>query len=227
MTAVRVFIVDDHEVVRDGLRGFLQAEADIEVVGEAATVAEAMAAIPVLRPDVTLLDLNLPDGNGVEVCRDLAGDPDLRFLVLSSVAEDEALLAAILAGAAGYVMKHVRAGELIEDIRRVARGEPLLDRRTREHVLERLRRSTKRPGSAVPGLSGQEQQVFDLLADGLTNRAIADHLGLAEKTVKNYVSNVLAKLGMARRTEVAVYAAELSERAKRPPRSDAGNAIRY
>jgi DNA-binding NarL/FixJ family response regulator len=228
VTAIRAFIVDDHEIVRDGLRALLNDEPDIEVVGEAATAAEAMAGIPVARPDLVLLDLNLPDGSGIDVCRDLrATDASARFLVLTSVADDEALLAAILAGADGYVLKHVRAAQLLEAIRTVAGGGSILDPRARAAVVERLVHTHGRHAGLVAGLSPQEQRIFELLAEGLTNRAMAERLGLAEKTVKNYVSNVLVKLGMRRRTEAAVYAASLVERAKARPRSEAGAAIRY
>lgn len=227
-TPARIFLVDDHEVVRDGLRGLLGDEADLEVVGEAATAAEALEGIPAARPDLTLLDLNLPDGSGIEVCRELRSrDPEARFLVLTSVADDEAVLAAILAGAEGYVLKHVRANELLTTIRAAVRGESVLDQRTRAHVLERLERSVGRRRPLVEGLSRQEQRVFELLATGMTNRMIGDELGLAEKTVKNYVSNLLAKLGMRRRTEAVVHAAELVERAKARPHGGEGAAIRY
>jgi DNA-binding NarL/FixJ family response regulator len=223
-----VFLVDDHELVRGGLRSLIGAEPDLSVVGEAATAAEAVERIPTTRPDVTVLDLNLPDGSGVEVCRAVrSADATARFLVLTSVADDDAVLAAILAGAQGYVLKHVRANDLLADIRTVARGASVLDQRTREQVLERLRRTAGNRHALVDGLSGQEELVFELLAEGLTNRDIAGRLGLAEKTVKNYVSNLLAKLGMSRRTEAAVRAARLAERAKARPLSPAGAAIRY
>ena len=228
MAPIRVYLVDDHEIVRDGLRGLVADEPDMEVSGEAATAAEAIAAIPSVRPDVTLLDLSLPDGSGIEVCRAIRSiDPGARFLVLTSAADDEALLAAILAGADGYVLKHVRSGELLAAIRALARGETMLDQRTRAQVVERLRRTAGRSSQLVASLSPQEERIFELLAEGLTNRAMADRLGLAEKTVKNYVSNVLAKLGMARRTEAAVYAAGLVERAKARPHSASGAAILY
>jgi DNA-binding NarL/FixJ family response regulator len=225
--AVTVFIVDDHELVRDGLRALLRGEPDIEVVGEAATAADAVPSILATVPDVVLLDLNLGDSSGIDVCRAVRSErPEINVLVLTSVADDDALLAAILAGASGYVLKHVRAGELLSSIRSAAGGGSLLDQRTRAQVLERLEhpdRADDGPG----GLSGQEQRVLDLLAQGLTNRQIADELGLAEKTVKNYVSNLLAKLGMHRRTEAAVYAAALAERRRTDRRSDSGAAIKY
>jgi two-component system response regulator DevR len=227
MAPFRLFIVDDHEVVRDGLRALFSAEPDLEVVGEAASAAEALTAVPAAHPDLTLLDLNLPDGSGIDVCRALReDDPSRRVLVLTSVADDEALLAAILAGADGYVLKHIRANDLLAAVRTVAAGGTILHQRTRAQVVERLRRTASGTASD-DGLSAQEQRVFELLADGLTNRAIGEHLGLAEKTVKNYVSSVLAKLGMARRTEAAVYAASLRERAHARPRAASGAAIRY
>jgi DNA-binding NarL/FixJ family response regulator len=227
MAPSTLVIVDDHELVRDGLRALFRDEPDLEVVGEAATAAEAMLVVPAAHPDLTLLDLNLPDRSGIDVCRDLrADDPTLRVLVLTSVADDEALLAAILAGADGYVLKHVRANDLLGAVRTVAGGGTILDQRTRTQVVERLRGASTGAGFAE-GLTHQEQRVLELLADGLTNRAIGERLGLAEKTVKNYVSNLLAKLGMARRTEAAVYAAGLLERAGGRPRAAAGAAIRY
>jgi DNA-binding NarL/FixJ family response regulator len=222
---IRVFLVDDHEVVRQGLQAMLDHEDDIRVVGQAATAADALATIPAADAEVVLLDLNLPDGSGIEVCRTLAPElPATRFLILTSVSDDEALLGAILAGAAGYVLKHVRGDDLLTTVRRVAAGEFLLTARAREQVVSRLRRSVLDTGT---GLSAQEQHVFELLADGLTNRGIADRLGLTEKTVKNYVSNVLAKLGLHRRTEAAVLAATLAEEARTRPRADARNPIRY
>lgn len=228
MAPIRIFIVDDHDVVRQGLRSLVADEPDLELAGDAGTAAEALARIPAAGADVTLLDLNLPDGSGIDVCRRIrSADPDARFLVLTSSADDEALLAAILAGADGYVLKHVRSGELVEAIRQVALGRSILDQRTRDQVLQRVRRSTAHGAGLVEGLSPQEDRVLTLLAGGLTNRAIADELGLAEKTVKNYVSNVLGKLGMTRRTEAAVFAAGVVERGKGRPRAPSGGAIRY
>jgi two-component system response regulator DevR len=225
---IRVFLVDDHEMVRDGVRALLEGEPDIVVVGEAGTAAEALERIPAVRPDLTLLDLNLPDGSGIDVCRDLRSvDASVRVLVFTSVDDDEALLAAVLAGADGYVLKHIRGPDLLTDIRHVAHGGSVLDQQTRSLVLEQVRRNHGQHDGRVGGLTGQEQRVFELLADGLTNRVIADRLGLAEKTVKNYVSNVLAKLGMVRRTEAVVQSARLVERGKGRSRSDCGPAIRY
>lgn len=213
--AIRIFLLDDHEVVRRGVRDLLESEPDLEVVGEASTAAEAVARIPATRPDVAVLDVRLPDGTGVEVCREVRSqDPDLACLMLTSYADDEALFESIVAGAAGYVLKEVRGGELIDSIRRVAAGETLLDPAVTTKVLERLRRGPEED-SRLAGLTDQERRILELLADGLTNRQIAEAMFLAEKTVKNYVSNLLAKLGMSRRTEAAVYAARLAER-RRP-----------
>jgi two-component system, NarL family, response regulator DevR len=212
---IRVFLLDDHEVVRRGVRELLESEDDLEVVGEAGTVEQALARIPPTRPDVAVLDVRLPDGSGVEVCREVrSARPDLACLMLTSFSDDEALFESILAGAAGYVLKEVRGGELVSSIRRVAAGETLLDPAVTTRVLERLRRGPEED-ARLKGLTDQERRILELLADGLTNRQIAEQMVLAEKTVKNYVSNLLAKLGMSRRTEAAVYAARLQER-KRP-----------
>jgi DNA-binding NarL/FixJ family response regulator len=209
---IRVFLLDDHEVVRRGVRELLEAEDDLEVVGEAGTVEQALARIPPTRPDVAVLDVRLPDGSGVEVCREVrSARPDLACLMLTSFSDDEALFESILAGAAGYVLKEVRGGELVSSIRRVAAGETLLDPAVTTRVLERLRRGPEED-ERLKGLTEQERRILALLADGLTNRQIAEQMVLAEKTVKNYVSNLLAKLGMSRRTEAAVYAARLQER---------------
>jgi two-component system response regulator DevR len=210
--AIRIFLLDDHEVVRRGVRDLLESEPDLEVVGEASTAAEAVARIPATTPDVAVLDVRLPDGTGVEVCREVRSQrPDLACLMLTSYADDEALFESIVAGASGYVLKEVRGGELIDSIRRVAAGETLLDPAVTTRVLERLRRGPEED-SRLAGLTDQERRILELLADGLTNRQIAEAMFLAEKTVKNYVSNLLAKLGMSRRTEAAVYAARLAER---------------
>jgi len=210
--AIRIFLLDDHEVVRRGVRDLLESEPDLEVVGEASTAAEAIARIPATNPDVAVLDVRLPDGTGVEVCREVRSQsPELACLMLTSYADDEALFESIVAGAAGYVLKEVRGGELIDSVRRVAAGETLLDPAVTTKVLERLRRGPEEDARLV-GLTDQERRILELLADGLTNRQIAESMYLAEKTVKNYVSNLLAKLGMSRRTEAAVYAARLAER---------------
>jgi DNA-binding NarL/FixJ family response regulator len=210
--AIRIFLLDDHEVVRRGVRELLESEDDLEVVGEAGSVAEALARIPPTDPDVCVLDVRLPDGSGVEVCREVrSARPELACLMLTSFSDDEALFESILAGAAGYVLKEVRGGELVTSIRRVAAGETLLDPAVTTRVLERLRRGPEED-ERLKDLTPQEKRILELLADGLTNRQIADEMILAEKTVKNYVSNLLAKLGMSRRTEAAVYAARLQER---------------
>ncbi len=194
------------------MRELLESEDDLEVVGEAGSVAEALARIPPTNPDVCVLDVRLPDGSGVEVCREVrSARPELACLMLTSFSDDEALFESILAGAAGYVLKEVRGGELVTSIRRVAAGETLLDPAVTTRVLERLRRGPEED-ERLKDLTPQEKRILELLADGLTNRQIADEMILAEKTVKNYVANLLAKLGMSRRTEAAVYAARLQER---------------
>jgi len=208
---VRVFLLDDHEIVRRGLRELLEAEEDLEVVGEAGTAEEAHARIPATRPDVAVLDVRLPDGDGVQVCREIRSDhPEIACVMLTSYADDEALFSAILAGAAGYVLKQERGTDLVDGVRRVARGESLLDPAMTARVLQRLREPAE--PDELAGLTPQERHVLDLIAEGMTNRQIGDRLFLAEKTVKNYTSNLLAKLGMSRRTEAAAYAARLAER---------------
>jgi two-component system response regulator DevR len=208
----RVFLLDDHEIVRRGLRDLIDAEDDLEVAGEASTAEEAMARLPAVRPDVAVLDVRLPDGSGVEVCRDIRSAlPDVKCLMLTSYSDDEALFDAIMAGAAGYVLKQVRAAELLDGIRRVAAGQSLLDPALTARVLERLRAAPEED-ERFASLSEQERKILALLAEGQTNRQIAGELFLAEKTVKNYVSNMLGKLGMQGRTEAAVYAARLAER---------------
>ena len=213
----RVFLLDDHEIVRRGLRDLLDAEDDLEVVGEASTAQEALGRIPATRPDIAVLDVRLGEGdkgaeaNGIEVCREVRSQhPDIRCLMLTSFADDEALFAAIMAGASGYVLKQVRGTDLVDAIRRVGRGESLLDPALTGRVLERLR--TKPQQDELADLTEQERKILDLIAQGYTNRQIAEKIFLAEKTVKNYVSNLLAKLGMSRRTEAAAYAARLTER---------------
>jgi DNA-binding NarL/FixJ family response regulator len=208
-TPVRVFLLDDHEVVRRGLRELLESEDDIEVVGEAGTAAEALARIPPTRPDVAVLDIRLPDGNGVEVCREVrARHPEIQCLILTSYSEDEALFQAIMAGASGYLLKQVKGTDLVDGVRRVATGQSLLDPSVTAAVLERLRKGPE-TDERLAHLTDQERRILDLVADGLTNRQIAEQVHLAEKTVKNYVSNILSKLGMQRRTQAAVYAAGL------------------
>ena len=211
----RVFLLDDHEIVRRGLRELLESADDLEVVAEAGTAEEAMRRLPSAKPDVAVLDVRLPDGNGVEVCRDIRSSmPSVHCLMLTSYADDEALFDAIMAGASGYVLKQIRGAELIDAIRKVAAGQSLLDPGVTARVLERLRAGTV-TDEKLEGLTDQERRILDLLAEGMTNREIADRMFLAEKTVKNYVSNLLSKMGMQRRTEAAVYAARLNERQRR------------
>ena len=206
---VRVFLLDDHEVVRRGVADLLEAEPDLTVVGEAATAAEALARVPAARPDVAVLDVRLPDGDGVTVCRELRSRlPDLRCLMLTSFADDDALFDAIMAGASGYVLKQIRGTDLVGAVRTVAGGQSLLDPRTTVKVLERMRAAAEDKGP-VAGLSEQERTVLALIGEGLTNREIGERMFLAEKTVKNYVSHLLAKLGMQRRTQAAILATEL------------------
>lgn len=212
---IRVFLLDDHEIVRRGVRELLEAEDDIVVVGEAGTAVDAVARIPATGPDVAVLDVRLPDGSGVEVCREIRSErPELACLMLTSFADDEAIFEAVVAGASGYVLKEVRGGELVTSIRRVAAGETLLDPAITTRVLERLRRGSEED-PRLRDLTAQEARILSLLADGLTNRQIGEEMFLAEKTVKNYVSNLLSKMGMSRRTEAAVYAARIAER-RRP-----------
>jgi two-component system response regulator DevR len=207
-TQVRIFLLDDHEVVRRGVRDLLEAEPDFVVVGEGGTAAEALARVPAVRPDVAVLDVRLPDGNGVEVCRELKSTlPDLACLMLTSFADDEALFDAIMAGAAGYVLKQIRGSDLVGAVRTVAHGGSLLDPKAAAAVMARMR-APKAP-DPLAGLSDQERRILELIGEGLTNREIGERLFLAEKTVKNYVSNLLAKLGFHRRTQVAVLATEV------------------
>jgi two-component system, NarL family, response regulator DevR len=209
---VRVFLLDDHEIVRQGLRGLIEVEDDLTVIGEAGTAEEALHRIPATQPDVAVLDVRLPDGDGVEVCREVRSRfPEVQCLMLTSFADDEALFSAIMAGAAGYVLKQIRGTDLVDAIRRVAAGESLLDPAVTARVLERLRAEPKED-EGLAQLSEQERRILDLIAEGCTNRQISETIFLAEKTVKNYVSSLLAKLGMERRTEAAAYAARLAER---------------
>jgi DNA-binding NarL/FixJ family response regulator len=217
---ITVFLLDDHEIVRRGLLQLLEDEDDIEVVGEASTAAQAMARVPALRPDVAVLDVRLPDGDGVTVCRDLrsAVDPPPACLMLTSFSDDEALFGAIMAGAAGYLLKQVTGVDLVGAVRTVAAGGSLLDAKVVATVLERLRRSEDPVDPRYATLSPQEQRILDLIAKGMTNRQIGDELHLAEKTVKNYVSSLLHKLGFERRTAAAVYATERAATDKHSPR---------
>jgi len=207
---VRVFLLDDHEIVRRGVVAVIDAEPDMEVVGEAGTVAEALEVVQGCSPDVAVLDIRLGEGSGVEVCRDIRSQyPDVKCLMLTSFEDDQALVEASLAGAAGYVLKQVQGGDLLEAIRMVADGRVLLDRATTRLALRRLRES----GEATVGeLPPQERRVFELIGDGLSNREMAEEMILAEKTIKNYVTSLLQKLGMQRRTEAAAFAARLDER---------------
>lgn len=211
-----VFLLDDHEIVRRGLRDLLEANG-LEVVGEAATAEEARQRIPATQPDVAVLDVRLPDGDGVEVCRDVrSANPNLQCLMLTSFADDEALFDAIMAGAAGYALKEIGSNDLVDAIRRIAAGESLIDPTLKATIIERLLQPDPEDAK-VAALTDHERRLLDLLAEGLTNRQIAAEMYLAEKTVKNYVSNLLSKMGMERRTEAAVYAARLEERRRRRP----------
>jgi DNA-binding NarL/FixJ family response regulator len=213
-SSITVFLVDDHEIVRRGVADLLEDEPDIEVVGEAATVAAALAAIPLLKPTVAVLDVRMPDGNGVELCRELrASMPDLSCLMLTSYADDEALLNAIMGGAAGFVLKQVLGNDLINAVRLIASGQSLLSVDTTSELMRRMRRTVDH--GPLADLTDQERAVFDLVGEGLTNREISARLFLGEKTVKNYVSHILAKLGMQRRTQAAVLAMELKSRPQR------------
>ena len=206
---IRVFLLDDHEVVRRGVRELLDAEHDIEVVGEAETVERALARVPAVRPDVAILDVRLPDGDGIAVCRDLRSmSDDIACLMLTSFSDDEALMQAVLAGASGYLLKQIRGNDIVEAVRKVADGGSLLDPALTERVADRLRNPPAQD-ERLARLTGQERKILVLIADGLTNRQIGEEMHLAEKTVKNYVSNLLAKLGMERRTQAAVFAARL------------------
>jgi DNA-binding NarL/FixJ family response regulator len=206
---IRVFLLDDHEVVRRGLHDLLESEGDIEVVGESGSVREAIARIPALRPDVAVLDGRLPDGSGIDVCREVRSiDPNIKALILTSYDDDEALFAAILAGAAGYVLKQIGGNDLVDGVRRVAAGQSLLDPTLTARVLERVRKGPE-ANEELAKLTDQERKILALIAEGLTNRQIGERLFLAEKTVKNYVSSILAKLGLERRTQAAVLASKL------------------
>jgi len=211
MTPIRCFLVDDHEVVRQGVRSLLEADGDIQVVGEASCAADALPRIAAQRPDVAVLDVRLPDGSGVEVCREVRSQlPNVACLMLTSYSDDEALFEAIMAGAAGYALKQIRGTELVNAVRRVSTGASLLDPALVGRVMERLR-NPPLPDERLARLTDQERRLLDLIGEGLTNRQIANRMGLAEKTIKNYVSNLLSKLGMERRTEAAVFAARLEK----------------
>jgi two-component system response regulator DevR len=208
---VRVFLLDDHEIVRRGVRELLELEEDFEVVGEAGTAEDALARIAASVPDVAIIDMRLPDGNGVEVCREVRSrNPEIQCVVLTSFADDEALFDSIMAGAAGYLLKQIKGNDLVDAVRRVAAGQSLLDPNVTARVLERLRTGPVQD-ERLSRLTDQERKILDLIAEGLTNRQIGERMFLAEKTVKNYVSNLLAKLGMERRTEAAVFATRLAK----------------
>jgi two-component system response regulator DevR len=201
---IRVFLVDDHEIVRRGIAALLNAEVDIEVVGEAATAAQARARIAATRPDVALLDVRLPDGSGIDVCRDVRShDPNVRCLILTAYDDDEAVSAAVIAGASGYVLKDVRGSGLLDALRAVAAGKSLLNPALARRVVSKIETDSAND-PRLGSLSARESQILALIADGLTNRQIGDELALAEKTVKNYVSGLLSKLGLQRRTQAAI-----------------------
>ena len=209
---IRVFLLDDHEVVRRGVSDLLRRAGDIVVVGEAATAEQALRDIPRARPDVAVLDVRLPDGDGVGVCREVRSTmPAVRCLMLTSFTDDEALFEAIMAGAAGYVLKEIRGADLVAAIRAVAAGQSMIDPATTARVMERLRQGAERSEDPLTALTEQERRILELIGEGLTNRQIGERLYLAEKTVKNYVSNLLGKLGMQRRTQAAVLASRLRE----------------
>jgi DNA-binding NarL/FixJ family response regulator len=209
---IRVYLLDDHEVVRRGLRDLLEGEGDIEIVGESGSAVDAGHRIPAIRPDVAVLDARLPDGGGIDVCREIRSiDPTIQALILTSFEDDEALFAAIMAGAAGYVLKQIKGTDLVDAVRRVAAGQSLLDPAVTARVLDRIRRGPEQPDE-LKGLTEQERRILALVAEGLTNREIAQRMFLSEKTVKNYVSSLLAKLGMARRTQAAVLATKLLDK---------------
>ena len=211
--AVRVFLLDDHEIVRRGLRELLELEGDLEVVGESGSAREATRRIPALRPDVALLDARLPDGSGIDTCRDVRSvDPGIAVLIVTSYDDEQALSAAVAAGASGYVLKDIKGNDLVSSIRRVAAGESLIDQAQRASVREQWDAAHDDP--RLTSLSPQERRILQHIADGLTNRQIGESMSLAEKTVKNYVTAVLSKLGFERRTQAAVFAAT---QVRKPP----------
>jgi len=208
---IRVFLLDDHEVVRRGLTDLVHATSDLVVVGEAGTVDEALRRIPAAKPDVAILDARLPDGSGIDVCREIRSSrPETRCLILTSYDEDEALFAAVMAGASGYLLKQIRGSSLTDAIRQVAAGRSMLDPAVTGKLLDRLRNASH-PDPRLSTLTEREREILDLIAEGLTNRQIAERLFLAEKTVKNYVSGLLTKLDMERRTQAAVYGAQVRQ----------------
>jgi len=212
-TPVRVFLLDDHEIVRRGVADLVDSDPALEVVGEAGSAAETLSEVRRSNPDVAVLDVRLQDGNGIAVCRDIRSEyPDVACLILTSFSDDQAVLDASIAGAAGYVLKQIRSNDLVESIKKVAGGAQLLDPATVRHAMERVKGSD---AGLVDSLTPQERRIFELIGDGYSNREIAEEMFLAEKTVKNYVSNMLAKLGMSRRTEAAALAARTEERERR------------
>jgi len=207
---IRIYLLDDHEIVRRGLRDLFEAEDDLEIVGESGSAAEAQRRIPALRPHVAVLDARLPDGSGIDVCREVRSiDPSIQVLILTSYDDDEALFAAIMAGASGYALKQIEATDLVASVRHVAAGESMLDPAVTARVLERVRSGGENEPDELQDLTGQERKILELISEGLTNRQIAERMFLAEKTVKNYVSSVLSKLGLERRTQAAVLASKL------------------
>ncbi|MCS0604220.1 response regulator transcription factor [Streptomyces sp. LP11] len=216
-TPIRVFLLDDHEVVRRGVHDLLNDEADITVVGEAATVEQALVRVPALRPDVAVLDVRLPDGDGVTVCRELRSRmPELACLMLTSFDDEEALLDSIMAGAAGYVLKQIQGSDLVSAVRTVAAGQSLLDPSATTKLMARLRGGQQKEAEpdVLPGLTEREREILELIGEGLTNRQIGQRLYLAEKTVKNHISRLLAKLGVERRIQAAVIATQARDRAR-------------
>src|SRR5580698_8804271 len=206
---ISVFLLDDHEVVRRGVRDMLEAEPDIKVIGEAGTASSALARIPALRPDVAVLDVRLPDGDGVTVCREIRSRmPEVACLMLTSFGDDDALFDAIMAGAAGFVLKQIRGTDLVGAVRTVASGRSLLDPEAASRVMRRMRDQAAR-SDPLAALTGQERRILELIGEGLTNRQIGERMYLAEKTVKNYVSGLFSKLGIERRTQAAAYAARI------------------
>ncbi len=205
-TPIRVFLLDDHEIVRRGIKELLESQGDIVVVGESGLADEATRRIPALRPDVAILDGRLPDGSGIDVCREIRSrDPSIAALILTSYDDDEALFSAIMAGASGYILKQVRGNDLVDTVRRVAAGQSMLDPQVTAQVLERLR-SGPQVDPVMASLTAQEQRILELISEGMTNRQIAEAMFLAEKTIKNYVSSLLAKLGLESRTQAAIFA---------------------
>ncbi len=214
---IKVFLLDDHEIVRRGVKDMLEAEPDITVIGEAGTAESALARIPALMPDVAVLDVRLPDGDGVTVCREIRSrHPEIACLMLTSFGDDEALFDAIMAGAAGYVLKQIRGTDLVGAVRTVASGESMLDPEAASKVMARMRAQATK-SDPLAGLTNQERKILELIGEGLTNRQIGEHMFLAEKTVKNYVSALFAKLGMERRTQAAAFASRVFEHDEHQP----------